>query len=588
MQLLKKNKIEYIKINNFKIINLNDAIFFSDSSIIIGPNNSGKTSVLQAIVLWQKCFKEWLKSKEENILENNKATINRLNLTSSLIKKANLLWNNSNTLQNIEITAGLFFNNEIKECSIILEYANSEIFYVYPSKKTIAEDGLIEFITQLNIKIFYPLTQLFDEEPIYNFAYILSQIESAYLNNVFINMCLELSKNQNSWNAINEIMKLMFNIQLNLPKTLSSIGKVTLDYIMLDSGKHFPISMSGTGQQQLLALLVFFGFQHNSILLFDEPDAHLESLRQSQVFNLLKHLNNDNNNQLIISTHSEVIINDSADFDINLMLNGTNTKLTGNNTTNKLIQFFIKEFGMEHYYKAKHKQSVLYVEGKTDILMLLAFAKKLNHQAKNILESDLYSFYVLDNYYDENIESILDSPNSKIRKKYEKHFQGIQSVIPNFKAIGIFDNDNNLKTDTITTDKAIVYWKKYELENYFVSIENIEKFIKFEFNNFDLLKLKNAFDFAINKTNSDFLFSNQKDLSNYNNLPDTNKSFVFGLAIENKKGSNYLDLFFKEFSNQLNIKTINKGDYYKIIDFMEIKEINQDIIDKLDLITKYL
>ena len=48
--------------------------------------------------------------------------------------------------------------------------------------------------------------------------------------------------------------------------------------------------MAGTGQQQMLALLAFFGYQENGIILFDEPDAHFESLRQRQVFNLLKHL----------------------------------------------------------------------------------------------------------------------------------------------------------------------------------------------------------------------------------------------------------------------------------------------------------
>jgi len=583
-KVIEKPKIKHLKINNFKLLNLDTNITFSASSILIGPNNSGKTTVLQALILWNKCIKTWFKERQAGNIksDNSGAGINRLTLTSTLVKDAKLLWKNA-AVKNIDInlTVGLWYNEKIHDCTVEIKYSNKEMIYAYLNENIINNPDLINAIIELNVKILYPVTNLKDEEPFYAEPYILSQIDAGLTNNVLINMCYILSHDINKWNGVKDLMKLMFQIELNLPQYDETLGTVSLTYKTHLHKTELPISLAGTGQQQILALLVFFGYQKDSVLMFDEPDAHLESLRQRQVFNLLKHLAESNNNQLIISTHSEVIINDSADFDINLMVGGDVVKLTD---SAKQIKFFIRDFGMEHYYKAKLTQSVLYVEGSTDIFMLRAFAKKLNHNAKNILDGDFYYYYTCDNINEPNVEKILRTPDTDLIKRYERHFQVLKTAIPTFKAIGIFDKDNRNRQDEINGEKAILYWKKYELENYFVSVDCLRLFVQNEFiHDLNSNILSDKFWLALNTTLSNFLFSANM-FSLYQRSSENDKAILFKEELDRKKGSAFLDFFFSEFHNQIGL-SINKGEYYKIITFVSLNPDDEiEIREKLDLI----
>lgn len=49
------------------------------------------------------------------------------------------------------------------------------------------------------------------------------------------------------------------------------------------AGVQLDLSASGRGQQQTLLLLAHMTANPGSVLLLDEPDAHLEILRQRQI-----------------------------------------------------------------------------------------------------------------------------------------------------------------------------------------------------------------------------------------------------------------------------------------------------------------
>ncbi len=585
--------IKHLKINNFKILNLETNIIFSTISVIIGPNNSGKTTVLQAIVLWQRCIRSWYEEQQNGKISNYSSGIgiNKYDLTATLVNDVRLLWKDtiikngsSNTL--ITITIGLFYKEQMHDCTVNLRFENKEMIFAYLSENVTRNKELISAIAKLKVKILYPISKISEQEDQFTEQTVLAKVEAGYTNEILMNLCYflwernkTLSIIDNKWHLIHEIMKKMFGIDMDIPKHYP-YGKVSLSFKPVNSDVSLPISMAGTGQQQMLALLAFFGYQENGTILYDEPDAHFESLRQRQVFNLLKYLAEKNNNQLIISTHSEVIINDSADFDINLMLGGDVFKLTD---SAKQIKFFIRDFGIEHYYKAKLTKSVLYVEGSTDISMLRKFAEKLSHNAKDILDGDFYYYYTRDNKDELNIDKILQSPESSQIINYHSHFQNLQMVVQGFAAVGIFDRDNSNKQDYLSDSKNIVFWKKYELENYFVSVQSLKLFVLNEFNHFNINTLTVAFNSSLNSTLSDFLF-NSEMYSLYQMLPENQKTVLFRDNLERKKGSAFLDYFFSQLHTKLG-ESINKGEYYKIIPFAQLNEEEEnEIIEKLDLI----
>ena len=51
--------ISYVKIQNFKGFKNEVNIPLSNPSVLIGPNNSGKTSAIQALSLWSRAIREW-------------------------------------------------------------------------------------------------------------------------------------------------------------------------------------------------------------------------------------------------------------------------------------------------------------------------------------------------------------------------------------------------------------------------------------------------------------------------------------------------------------------------------------------------
>src|ERR1035441_6557125 len=51
--------LHYIEIENFKTFGDKQRIELDHPAVIIGPNNCGKTSVIQAIALWCQAVKTW-------------------------------------------------------------------------------------------------------------------------------------------------------------------------------------------------------------------------------------------------------------------------------------------------------------------------------------------------------------------------------------------------------------------------------------------------------------------------------------------------------------------------------------------------
>ena len=64
------------------------------------------------------------------------------------------------------------------------------------------------------------------------------------------------------------------------------------------------------------------------MLLSDEPDAHLEILRQQQIYALFRTIADRNGCQVLMATHSEVVMQEASDSHLTLLLRGQAEALT--------------------------------------------------------------------------------------------------------------------------------------------------------------------------------------------------------------------------------------------------------------------
>ena len=87
-----------LTIRNFKLFSQVE-IELGSNVVFVGPNNSGKTSALQALALWDVGLKKWIEKRSGKATPTKRpgVTINRRDLLASPIPQMNLLWLNTHT-----------------------------------------------------------------------------------------------------------------------------------------------------------------------------------------------------------------------------------------------------------------------------------------------------------------------------------------------------------------------------------------------------------------------------------------------------------------------------------------------------------
>jgi hypothetical protein len=133
---------------------------------------------------------------------------------------------------------------------------------------------------------------------------------------VLRNLCFQIHSqdDQTSWNALVLQIKGLFGVTLNPPEFIKERGQITMSYE--EAGSELDLVSSGRGLQQTLLLLAHLYTHPRAVLLLDEPDAHLEILRQRQIYQILTSTADSQGCQVIAASHSEVLLNEAADRDI--------------------------------------------------------------------------------------------------------------------------------------------------------------------------------------------------------------------------------------------------------------------------------
>ena len=129
-------------IRNFK--RLQDVTLdLGSAAVFIGPNNSGKTTALQALALWDIGWRRWAAKRDESTAsERQGVTINRRDLFAIPVPSAKLLWADLHTHQSarkdgkpktdkvyINLTAEGDQGGVAWRCSLDFYYAKEESFY---------------------------------------------------------------------------------------------------------------------------------------------------------------------------------------------------------------------------------------------------------------------------------------------------------------------------------------------------------------------------------------------------------------------------------------------------------------------------
>ncbi|MGB0388235.1 MAG: ATP-dependent nuclease [Ardenticatenaceae bacterium] len=561
-----------LTIRNFKRFD-DVEIELGNPVVFIGPNDSGKTTALQAIALWELGLKRLHEKQRDH--PHSRVTINRRDLFAVPIPEANLLWRDlrlkkdNSTEIRIEIIIEGVTDAKSWVCGLEYSYANEDFFYCQPLRlsqasevscpsdslkaETPARMPVPSEAVKVRTAFLPPMLGIVKQELIKNPDEIDFLIGRGRTSEVLRNLCYQLAIQNNdskSWLTVCERIKNLFGIKLDEPCYIPEHGEIKMTY-RDKYGIRLDLSSSARGFQQTLLLLAYMAMKPGTVMLLDELDAHLEILRQRQTYQVLTEIAREQSNQIIAASHSQVILNQAAGRDVVIAFVGKPHRI--NDMGRELLKS-LRTIGFEQYYQAEQKGWVLYLEGSTDLAILQAFADTLNHPARAALERP-FVYYISS-----------DQP-----QKARDHFYGLQEAKPNLVGFALYDRMNRRLFDAGQLKQYM--WQKREIENYLCQKEVLMAWVN-----------ESAEKQAGPLLAQEWQTTMQETIAEIENaLNILGKGTPWSADI--KASDDFLDPLFRAFYKKLTLPNLmRKTNYHTLARFLPKEQIDPEVRNVLDMI----
>ena len=353
--------IKKLILKNFKSVE-NQTYEFSDFDLLVGSNNSGKSTILQAIAIWGFCIEVFRQSDRSGVTGTR---VLLPNFTALPLPEFNLLWHERTERKGIKITK----NDEqvsaterieieiaiewedrtatMRNFAVSLRYETPQSVYAIPKPGWDAFRSLEQANQLLKVVYVPPFSGLETAEKWQDTGVIQEEVGKAQPGRVLRNLLLRVWKrqetngdktiqshpiNHSDWNELTSVVSRWFGVDLSEPQYREGATRIICEYkqaskhsVGVDlknrrrktaAAKNYDLISGGSGFQQTLILLAFFYGFHPDVLLMDEPDAHLHVSLQKEVLDYFQKMARDRRVQFIVATHSRDFINQVAPHQI--------------------------------------------------------------------------------------------------------------------------------------------------------------------------------------------------------------------------------------------------------------------------------
>jgi ABC-type cobalamin/Fe3+-siderophores transport system ATPase subunit len=426
--------------------------------VLAGPNNTGKTTVLQAIAAWSLALQRW---KELNDFQRHggaytRAPIARQAFSAVPLRSFDLLWRGRKNWGESRITV------RTDEWSLRMELtaSSTEQIYVRPEPIEPAELRRVAATTVL----IPSMTGLSTEEPVYTRPKLEQLLGQGKPGEMLRNVLLQASGSQSAWDSLQDAIGRLFGYEILHPDGTGP--HIVAEYRERAGGPAFDIASAGSGFQQVLMLLALLHTRPGSVLLLDEPDAHLHVFLQDAIFAELRQAAVRTGAQLVVATHSEVIINAVDVREVCVLLD--RPVMLADNAEREALLASLRVLSNDDIMRALQAPGVLYLEGHTDLEILRAFARVLNHPALALLTTELFWK-----------PTVAESASGGTGVKARDHYDALR-LVRDIPALELVDGDSHagVQASPITGHGfQRARWRRYEIESYLVHPAALERFV---------------------------------------------------------------------------------------------------------------
>lgn len=559
-----------LTVQNFKRFEKAE-IPLDQSVVFVGPNNSGKTTALQALALWDLGVKRWLDKRggtKSTATKRPGVTIGRAELSTLPIPETGLLWRNRSlrrgtvneegkkATENILVTIGLegIDGNETWSCKLEFDFANDESIYCRPVKDEFGgRSDVPASLGKLRVAFLPPMSGLSDREYVKQPGEISDLVGQGRTADVLRNLCHRIVVGPDGailWDEIVSHVDRLFRVTLFPPTKLAN-DQLVLRY--RDGQAELDISCSGRGLQQTLLLLTHLYGHPGSVWLLDEPDAHLEFIRQGQTYDLIAQVAEQKKCQVLIATHSEKVLASAADRHQIVAFIGNPHSIGGKTSQ---VSKALKDIPYDEYLQAEQMGWVLYIEGSTDLAILRAFAIRLNHPSMSFLDPVFWKTIG-------NQQAIA-----------ENNYEGIKEALPDLKAYLLLDRQDQPRTPHPSISRHL--WSRREIENYLCQPETLNAYAE------NLASRDAAGPLFEGETIPAYRLAMEQAIEDRvakKPLSDPNDPFWKNTKVSEE----FLPLLLTDFTQRLGIfNEMAKGDYHRLVEFIPDEAIDPEVIQVLD------
>ena len=465
--------ITRLTLRNFK--NVGEQVYhFTQFDLLVGRNNSGKSTVLQALAIWQFCVDEFHRSKRSG---SKGIQVVLPNFTALPVPEFNLLWKDrteraypvdkkGNKKQEFILIEILVewrrSTGETDSFGVEIRYHSSQTIYAIPNGgwerfRACDQRGDLPKIAYVP-----PFSGLEPTEKWLDISPIRQQVgkgqPGSVLRNLLLRVCPSPARDPDGrikkgytppadWQELAGSIERWFSVKIHEPRYESAKDVyITVEY--RQNSKDYDIIAGGSGFHQILTLLAFlYGYQLTTIL-FDEPDAHLHVNLQREILDYFKRKSFERDIQFLIATHAEEFVRGVDASQIVSLLHQVPKRIE----STPVVLRAMADVSNEEITRLVASPYILYVEGESDERILRAWADQCGAQ----LAMDKVCF-----------KSMGGGGKENMKARANEHFAALQQIIPGVSRLLLFDyDDSDTAFHPQPDNPSLAEWKRKNIENY--------------------------------------------------------------------------------------------------------------------------
>ena len=373
--------IERIVIRNLKRFNELDCAL-AEHLVIVGPNNCGKTTLLQAISFWSEIASHWAQYNPDLARDEHgnypSSTLHPKSVSSIPLVEWDQLWPAKDVTDPVSIR--LHMDGEVLGFEVLHnDRASAEVRPTRDVSESVLDGYKQNPFTPTYIP---PMSGVNLREPPYQPEVIPARLARGQGGTVLRNLLLGVSSDPARWADLQEIVADLFGYELTLPS--AGADEILAGYRERPATLSLDYSSGAAGFLQIVMIYASIFQQRGSVVLIDEPDAHLHIVLQERLYRDLRERARRQGWQLIIATHSERVIGEARPDVLRLL----SDRLYQIEQPKRLVDTL--HLDNVELVMARQLERILYVEGKTDLEILRAWAAVLEHRLSQFLEEPFW------------------------------------------------------------------------------------------------------------------------------------------------------------------------------------------------------